>query len=228
MVQGANVIDLGGTANRPQRTAKTTFIKTTSPAKGVSPHSETYTKITTITKTTQIMSPKLQKEEEEKIIERYEHKLSNSDDLSSPLDANFLDTLNDRGSHKMTMHLKWRKGLGAKGSAWQSRASVLISQDLLILGGSDANDSQLYICDTNTLQWSGAALNGRGPQSSPFYFSLPSEQGDKLILFYPVREKGLLARVTHSYEAGDRTKVGHDLEQTNCILSLLSNKDSKL
>jgi hypothetical protein len=102
----------------------------------------------------------------------------------------------------------WTTGITAKGSSWRSKAVTLIGQDMLVLGAIRNNPAtQLYICDTETLQWSGAELNGEGPEDSPYYYPISSEHADKLFVFWPIQEYGCLARVTHSYAAGDATKL---------------------
>jgi len=102
-----------------------------------------------------------------------------------------------------SVKIVWRKEVAASNSSWRTRASMLISQDLLVLGAVESNNyslehndfhetklpevpTQLYICDTTTLSWSGASLKGKGPIIAPFYYAIQSKQNDKLFTLYPV------------------------------------------
>lgn len=137
---------------------------------------------------------------------------------------------------------KWRKEVSAANSAWRTRASLMISQDLLVLGAVESNphlshdfheiaklpeaQTQLYICDTNTLTWSSANLNGKGPINSPFYHAEASQQNDKIFTIYPTpMYKEKIARVVKSYQA-----VCIDLKDYTCFFTLyfLKKSDSEL
>jgi len=105
----------------------------------------------------------------------------------------------------------WRRDLEAKGSSWNVRSTVLIDNDLLILGADENdNSSQLFICNLLNIEWSSAQLNGTGPSASSFYCPILSESNERLFVFWPKVESGLCARLKYDYENTNGYKVTQD------------------
>eukprot|EP00818_Percolomonas_sp_WS_P000141 CAMPEP_0117449934 /NCGR_PEP_ID=MMETSP0759-20121206/8203_1 /TAXON_ID=63605 /ORGANISM="Percolomonas cosmopolitus, Strain WS" /LENGTH=1658 /DNA_ID=CAMNT_0005242429 /DNA_START=134 /DNA_END=5107 /DNA_ORIENTATION=+ len=83
--------------------------------------------------------------------------------------------------------VRWMASQIAQYSTWRSKAVLLVRHDLLVLGSDQSvqnEDTKLYIYDTFTMKWSGAKLNGPGPQQSDYYASETSPLQDKIFVFW--------------------------------------------
>lgn len=102
----------------------------------------------------------------------------------------------------------WKLLVGAQESTWRSRASLLIGNDLLLLGAHEASventdpPMQLYFCDTTRKVWSTSVLKGKGPGYSIFYAALAFPfSTERLFVFWPCPQRGRVARMMQSFEA---------------------------